>query len=108
MNNTLSPTGYVAGSVFGFTLIKHIQRRNILWKPTPSLTISKPLLEAKRQTVDTLVFKVFDGTKLLDTYTISLAKFDILKQEYDYGNGVNYRIAIKDFHKEGRQGEMKI
>ena len=106
MNSTI--TGYPAGSVFGFTLIKHIKRHNILWRPEPSFTISKALLEAKRPYINKIVFKVFDGDKLLETYAIPLARFDIQKREYDYGNGVNYRIPIKDFHKEGRQGELKI
>jgi len=106
MNDTI--IGYPVGSVFGFTLIKHIRRQNILWKPEPSFTISKALLEAKRPDINKIVFKVFDGNKLLETYTIPLARFDILKREYDYGNGVNYRVAIKDFHKEGRQGELKL
>ena len=101
-------SGYPAGSVFGFTLRKHIRRQNILWRPEPSFTISKALLEAKRRYINTIVFKVFDGTKLLETYTIPLARFDILKHEYNYGNGVNYRIAIKDFNKEGKQGELKL
>ena len=102
--------GFPAGAVFGFNLIKHIRRRNILWRPEPSFTISKALLEAKRPYINKLTFKLYPDTsdQPPEVYSIPLARFDILKIEYDYGNGLNYRIAIKDFHKEGKQGELKL
>lgn len=102
--------GFPTGAVFGFNLIKHIRRHNILWKPEPSFTISKALLNEKRPHINKITFKLYpdNSSQPPEVYSIPLTRFDLLKIEYDYGNGVNYRIAIKDFYKEGKQGELKL
>ncbi len=97
--------GYAAGAVFGNTLIKHVYHRNILWKPEPSFTISKALYDQKRQFINTIVFKVIDRC---EEYRIDASLFDIHKVAYNYGNGDNYRIAIKDFGQRGKQKELGI
>lgn len=99
--------GFSAGAVFGNNLIKHVQHRNILWRPEPCVTISKELYDAKRPFINRITFKIFhDANRPPEVYSLPAVLFDVLKITYDYGNGKNYRVAIKDFNKQGKQSEL--
>lgn len=97
-------SGIPTGTVQDFVFIKHIKRRNILWHPVPSLTISKPLYDSHRRYFR-LVRLIMDSG---DIYELPAETFDRIKVEYDYGNGKNYRVPLCEWNKTAHQLGMKL
>jgi hypothetical protein len=86
------PAGFVQDGIF----IKRIWRRNILWKPVPSLTVSKPLYDELRRQFHTLRLTIIETSEVFE---IPAALFDQKRITYNYGNGENYRVAICEWDK---------
>lgn len=96
-------TGTPTGTVQDFVFIKHIHRKNILWHPVPSLTISKPLYDSDRRYFNKVRLIMDSG----DVYELSAEAFDRVRVSYNYGNGDNYRVPLCEWNKTAHQLTFK-